>query len=1310
MASSLLSVSRLLHAVVLMAWWAVCAAQLTNPNNPSVVYHDANTALTQRSFPACAFDITALATLTPNVTWYSFGGGASSTFDVTTQGSWDSAATTFSTIVPSFNFAFTTLYQPSPIARIAGAAAVLGNKNVLYGGGKASGSDYSFSTYVNDVIYSTNNGNSWSLATPAAAWPARSDHIMVAAPGSNNVLVIGGTSATGTQLQDVWLCTDGIGANWTLQTTTNPPWPGFSDGSATFLYDSPATLILYSPNDGYTIYKSTDLGKTFTKLTTLSTSFGVSPGIDVRMIADAQSNLYLAGGNNGLATILYSSNAGVTWSYLNTIDWNSNITNTVQLVNNPAGPGAFPTGAFTYGCMAMRYTPSATAQSGYHKQLSLYAGFIYVDSIVDSGYNCYIDTGTSQVNSVVADIIAPGDVWTYTQPQVANTPGLIFHDAASLLPDRLYADCGYDVHQAAPGRRGANFSMWQMGGFNPINYAFLNGIDYTGTGNWANLQEFQTPVYNNAPGGNVPSGRVAGGIAYLANGNLLYFGGKDANASVPNYFDQYSNDVYSSSNYGASFTYVGAAGFSPRSDFATTVMPMTNTVIVAGGMFAAGGASNGPAMNDVWYSTDPTGAKTWTQATAAALMLPWTDAAFCALYDSVAVSSSNTQQNGTLLIYTGAYELIYYSTNLGATWQVRSTAPWPVRLHSSFVADADNFVYFTGGSSSGDLYYSPDGGSTWIDLNTVPYGAWGSQNRNGFVASNIYANLNQYIGIQGTSGNCMALRYVPNSNSPGGYHKQLVLYGGGFAIQVASRPAPACVQSASANVLYGELMFPSEITSTWTDTSGVGNGYYGSTNISWNSPSVLLTTRNFPTCASDVHSIVNHPSSPMAFALGGWDATNNVLNTYDRINGSAFASYVVVPAFQGATPGRAAGGAAYLNNGRLLWFGGKINQNTAGAAVVVANDVWYNAAPNFNFGPGAANAAQQPLWIQATNAAQWKARSDMSVAVFPGTNNVLLAGGSDVTGTLLNDVWLSTDGAGATWSPANAAAPFPPFSQGAIVALYDGQATSGSQQYATVVLFASSYPTYNQYVWQSTNQGTTWTTLGVAPWSTRFSEKFVADAENNIFMVGGQSGDSWWSSNKGQSWSQLRQTTNAGYPSPVQLSAATYSCAGLLYQSGSGPNGYHRQLVVFSGTTLSVFNPAFTFGGLTTYGSSSVSISQCLCDTVTGGVRALAADLIFAGESVSPVYVSGGGTTNAGGTSASSSSSGSKTFSRGATAGIAVGVGVGCMLLCCLAFLLYTMFTRGNYKSSGAPPSKLEEEPSRVSASEAHPQTEMVTA
>ena len=324
----------------------------------------------------------------------------------------------------------------------------------------------------------------------------------------------------------------------------------------------------------------------------------------------------------------------VTWSYLNTIDWNSNITNTVQLVNNPAGAGAFPSGAFTYGCLAMRYTPSVTGTSpaGYHKQLSLYAGYIYADSIVDSGYNCYIDTGTTQVNSVVADIIAPNEVFTITQASSPNTPGLIFHDASSLLPDRQYADCGYDVHQAAPARRGSNFSMWQLGGFSP-SYAFLNSIDYTSTGNWANLQEFQNPTYNNAPGGNVPSGRVAAGVAYLANGNLLYMGGKDFNASVPTWFENYSNDVYVSTNYGASFTFTASAGWSPRSDMAVAVIPMTSTIVVAGGMFGAAGAANGNAMNDVWFSTDGAGAR-WTQATAAALMLPWTDAAFCALYDN----------------------------------------------------------------------------------------------------------------------------------------------------------------------------------------------------------------------------------------------------------------------------------------------------------------------------------------------------------------------------------------------------------------------------------------------------------------------------------------------------------------------------------------------------------------------------------------------------------------------------------------------------------------------------------------------------
>ena len=181
--------------------------------------------------------------------------------------------------------------------------------------------------------------------------------------------------------------------------------------------------------------------------------------------------------------------------------------------------------------------------------------------------------------------------------------------------------------------------------------------------------------------------------------------------------------------------------------------------------------------------------------------------------------------------------------------------------------------------------------------------------------SNVYLNLYQYTQITGTTGNCLALRYVANSASPNGFHKQLVLYGGANTVGVANRPSNACVQQTFVNVLYNEIMFPSEYQNAqWTDTLLASPTASSAPSVAFNSPNALFTYRQYPTCAADVHSLVNHPSAPAQFVLGGWDANANVLASYDRYNGSNYASYSYVIMWNSASaqggqfiPGRGGG-------------------------------------------------------------------------------------------------------------------------------------------------------------------------------------------------------------------------------------------------------------------------------------------------------------------------------------------------------------------------------------------------------------------
>jgi len=133
-----------------------------------------------------------------------------------------------------------------------------------------------------------------------------------------------------------------------------------------------------------------------------------------------------------------------------------------------------------------------------------------------------------------------------------------------------------------------------------------------------------------------------------------------------------------------------------------------------------------------------------------------------------------------------------------------------------------------------------------------------------------------------------------------------------------------------------------------------------------------------------------------------------------------------------------------------------------------------------------------------------------------------------------------------------------------------------------------------------------------------------------------------------------------------------YACAFVNYAAGSGANGYHRQLSIVSGFEQ-VYSTSLQLAGLTTFSGTQFRYPACICDEING-VRAMAADLIWPGETVS--------------SSSSGSSGGGNTYSKGATAGIAVGVAVAAILLtslvwCLLGGALGGMLSRSGSKDAG---------------------------
>lgn len=95
---------------------------------------------------------------------------------------------------------------------------------------------------TNDVWSSDDNGETWDIATPEAAFPPLRGHSSVVF--DNKIWVIGGTTASG-QTNEVWISADGV--NWTQIATGS----AFSACSyhASVVFDSKVWVIAgYNPN------------------------------------------------------------------------------------------------------------------------------------------------------------------------------------------------------------------------------------------------------------------------------------------------------------------------------------------------------------------------------------------------------------------------------------------------------------------------------------------------------------------------------------------------------------------------------------------------------------------------------------------------------------------------------------------------------------------------------------------------------------------------------------------------------------------------------------------------------------------------------------------------------------------------------------------------------------------------------------------------------------------------------------------------------------------------------------------------------
>jgi len=209
----------------------------------------------------------------------------------------------------------------------------------------------------------------------------------------------------------------------------------------------------------------------------------------------------------------------------------------------------------------------------------------------------------------------------------------------------------------------------------------------------------------------------------LGNGQLLYMGGTNVSSA-----EGESNKVYASQDEGRTWTLsTPTAAWSARAWHASAAVPYTNIVVIA-----AGGSIDAVASTDnVYISMDGSGSLWMATTTAAPFGDQLTWPSMVAMYDETASS------NATLIISGGGNEdgimqnMVYVSTDLGATWPFIRAAEWDLRWLHTTLADLDNNVYVVGGQLDrghegrfdNEVWMSTDKAQSWVQLdftNSVP--------------------------------------------------------------------------------------------------------------------------------------------------------------------------------------------------------------------------------------------------------------------------------------------------------------------------------------------------------------------------------------------------------------------------------------------------------------------------------------------------------------------------------------------------------------------------------------------------------------
>ena len=502
----------------------------------------------------------------------------------------------------------------------------------------------------------------------------------------------------------------------------------------------------------------------------------------------------------------------------------------------------------------------------------------------------------------------------------------------------------------------------------------------------------------------------------LPDGSIVLMGGDTGSRILGKL-----NDVWRSTDQGATWTLIGYAGWTKRDGHTSVVLPDGSIVLMGG----EDGGTSGTRRNDVWRSTDQ--GTTWTQMTATA---GWT---------ARRGHTSVTLADGSIVLMGGSdgsrRNDVWRSTDQGATWtQMTPAAGWTGRNSHTSVALPDGSIVLMGGydgARRNDVWRSTDQGTTWTPMTATA--GWTPR-----IGHTSVALPDGNIVLMGGSAS-LRLNDVWRSTDRGATWAQMT----------------SCA-SYTARSAHTSVMLP--------DGSIVLMGGSGGIADVWRSTDQGATwTQMTPAAgwsARTAHTSVALPDGSIVL-MGGYDGSNRLNDVWRSTDQGATWTQMTPAA---GWSGRSGHSSVALPDGSIILMGGtdgsrrndvwrSTNQGAtwtqmtpaagwsgrSGHSSVTLPDgsIVLTGGYTGNYSSGVWRSTDQgATWTQMATGVGWKGRSNHTSVALPD-GSIVLMGGSYIYNYneyTLSDVWRSTD-QGATWTQMTSSVPYHNHSS---VALPDG--------------------------------------------------------------------------------------------------------------------------------------------------------------------------------------------------------------------------------------------------------------------------------